>query len=162
MECASKIVVHCISKSRDHSAQTKRDDNTIANRKRIVGARYSEMERMLEQFIRPKVTREKLFMLAALLRDEGLVEGCPDRLCRRKKEAFICWFCEHERATYSIFERLSNASQQHSQVITPSSELTRVEQSVSREKQIDEMILGNDNDNGNDSDWDFNFTGFLD
>jgi hypothetical protein len=104
METPGQIVVHHISKPRTLSAQTCRDDKTLANRRKRVGEQYNHMEQILERVIGPLVTRAKLFAAAALLCKYGIVQRGPDRLCRRKKEALICWFCENEAAICRHFD----------------------------------------------------------
>jgi hypothetical protein len=146
MESPIVVVVGRDSKSRTPGAQTMRDENTLAKRKRKVGEKYKHIERLLEQSIRPKATHEKLLSLASLLCEEGMVRHYPDRLCRRKKEALICWFCEHQVATSNILERLPNVIQKHLQMSALSSEMNRVAQPISMDIEIDDPFPTDDND----------------
>jgi hypothetical protein len=95
MDCSGMIILRRLSKTRDLSKQTERDKANLMQRRRELGERYDHMERDLTQFTQPKMTRPKLFTLAAILRQKGIVQNELNRLCRRNMEGIICWFCDN-------------------------------------------------------------------
>jgi hypothetical protein len=98
---SQRIVIYRSSVSRTMTAQTDRDNAELLARMRRASACYKPMEAFLEGQIGSRLTREKLFSLANRLYAQQIVDDPPDRLCRRKKEALVCWFCEHLVQVYS-------------------------------------------------------------
>jgi hypothetical protein len=89
-----RTVIYRSSAARASTAQTERDNAELLARMKRAAASYRTVERFLECKVGPRLTREKLFALADRLYAQQIVDDPPDRLCRRKKEALICWFCE--------------------------------------------------------------------
>jgi hypothetical protein len=94
---AEPTVIYRTGKMRPRTAQTARDERTLELRKRKVGSQYAATEACLERALGRKLTRKKLLAAANQLYERRVVEYPPDRLCKRKKEALICWFCENVR-----------------------------------------------------------------
>jgi hypothetical protein len=99
-------VIHRSSKSRELSAQTVRDENKNRKRREQVGSRYDQMKIILEKCVKPKAILERLVPIAEHLINENFAQGKLDRIARRRKEALICWFCEHSHDSPAFFQRL--------------------------------------------------------
>jgi hypothetical protein len=90
-------VIYRSSQYRPKTLQTVKDEEILEIRKRKVGEEYRMIEHWLEQTLGMKLTRQKLLETANKLYEMNVVEHPPDRLCKRKKEALICWFHENLR-----------------------------------------------------------------
>jgi hypothetical protein len=99
-------VIYRTGKYRHQTLQTVKDDETLEIRKRKIGEQYRLTEQRLEQILGTKLTRQKLLDTANKLYESGVVQHPPDRLCKRKKEALICWFSENSvsRGSHTLTE----------------------------------------------------------
>jgi hypothetical protein len=88
-------VIYRTSKQRPRTTQTARDEHALVLRKRKAGEQYRATENRLQQIFGKKLTRKTLFEAANKLCEKQIVQRPPDRLCKRKKEALICWFYEN-------------------------------------------------------------------
>jgi hypothetical protein len=88
-------VIYRKSKTRPRTLQTVRDEHALELRKRKAGEQYHVIEAWLQQIIGKKPTRQRLLTADTKLCELEIVHNPPDRLCKRKKDALICWFCEN-------------------------------------------------------------------
>jgi hypothetical protein len=81
-------------KKKPQISQTRRDNEEAARRRQEVGAQFEIIKTWIDN-MKPKMTIERLKQLVKILLDRGVVNGRLDRLCWRRQDVLICWFCKH-------------------------------------------------------------------